>query len=228
MSTSPSLDDRSPASNARRWAAALVLVVLAIAVAAIYRASPGPRDQEIQGVAIGNPDDSLGVALISGRHLACSPSSPRYGDGGAVCRMTIAGRLLEIEALRNEAPNYDLLGGQCTATYNGQPHPCRFGNPNVNAFYFAYLPDGLGLVPFAVNGLRSRYPIENLPEAVWTAGWFVVPLGAAGVVGVLTAAWFARRWRRRLVGALVGTVAAMAAFALSSAGWLMLTGGLWD
>ena len=193
----------------------------------VWRANPGPPDQAIQGVGLGDPRAPAGAVYLSGRRLACAPSE-RDGMPGSRCTAMIAGETLEIQGWRNPPSSMNRLGGQCEASYAGREWPCHVASRHVQVHWFAYLDGALGLDAAQLAAVRRDYPIENLGEDVFFNALQIVPVLTALVVagGVLALGWSGMeraRW-----AALIALVAALLALPVAFFGVLVITGGLWD
>ena len=200
------------------------LLILAVLV---FRATPGPRSQEILGVGIGSYEADAGIAFLSGRRLHCVPLA---GDGiyAMACTVEIGGKPLEIRARRNAPSDPNQLGGVCAAFYDGKVWPCEIGSRHVQVPWFAYLSEPLGLSAAQLAGLRRTYLFENLPEPPLVQGMFAVPILTMSVVMLASGAWLwpMRSRKQEVVWAsmMLGAFALVMSFVVA----VFVTAGLWD
>lgn len=204
-------------------ASLLALVGLAILSWLIYQASPGPDDQVILGLTLGQFGSEKGVAFLSGRRMDCVPQAePPYST---TCNVTIAGQPLTIQAYRNGPGHLMQLSGGCEATYAGQAWPCEISSRHVHVHWFARISDPLGLSGNQMAQLRRRYFFENLAEEPILFGTIALPVVAALAVLAGLLAWqrpFSKqKWAATIALSLLTFVATFA-FALN------LTNGFWD
>lgn len=172
------------------------LVVLAVA---LYHASPGPSDQAITGVGIGNYVDHDDRVYLSGRRLKCALEE-RDGRAGSRCTVVIAGETLEIRAWRNPPSHPNQLGGVCEARYAGKARSCWVGSSHVHVPFVAHIGESLGLGREQLRELRCAYFFEKLDEGPFvTATLIVPPLTALVVATAFLAAFWMRIGRRSLV-----------------------------
>jgi hypothetical protein len=204
-----------------RWplaaAAAYALVLVALALA-LLRSSPGPATQDVQGIGIGSYGGPGGIAYLSGRDLACTPSTrPPFTSR---CTVEVAGETLELFAHRNPPGAPNQLGGACEARYAGEAWPCRIGGRHVHVQWFAYLDQPLGLTPAQLAAVRRAHPLPNVPERAILSGLLAVPAltGLAAAGG--TTVWLRRGghgWAAAITaGALVGPAALAGTFVLAA------------
>lgn len=203
------------------------LVALVALGLVVWRANPGPADQAITGVGIGDPRSAQGATYVSGQRLACVPIE-RAGVPGSRCTVAIAGEVLEIRGWRNPRSDRDQLGGQCEARYAGRDWPCHVDSRHVQVHWFAYLDGSLGLDAAQLAALRRDYPIENMDEWVFMDAMQIVPLVTALVVagGVLAGGWSGTTRARQT--AIVALGAALLTLPVTFFVVLFVTGGLWD
>ncbi|MBE2201268.1 MAG: hypothetical protein IAE79_21825 [Anaerolinea sp.] len=189
----------------------------------LYRASPGPDDQDILGITLGRSDNETGLTFLSGRRLDCAPEAD--APYTSTCTVTIAGQLLTIQAFRNGPEQPNQVGGGCQAVYAGQPWPCAITSRHVDVHWFAHISDPLGLDAVQMDALRQRYFIENLPEEPFLTGALAAPVLAA--LTVLVGWWAWKRpstWRGWGTAVGLSVVSLIGVFALA----LNLTRGFWD
>lgn len=201
----------------------ILLTVLAVA---IRRAAPGPPDQAITGVGIGNYRTPVGIAYLSGRRLVCVPDDSN-GLFGERCSVLVNGQMLEVSAWRNPPSNPNQLGGRCEARYAGKNWPCRIGSRHVHVHWFAYLDEPLSLQAEQLDALRRDYPFENLGEEAFFAAWMLIPPLTAIIVGggILAGFWPRAKHGLRIAAAAIG---AAVSFPCAFFAVLAVTGGLWD
>ncbi|MCP4419349.1 MAG: hypothetical protein GY805_22270 [Chloroflexi bacterium] len=201
--------------------------VLAILALFIYRASPGPKAQEIWGVGIGSWQSESGIAFLSGRQLDCSPaedSSPFT----SVCQVKVIGKTLEIHASRNEPPSKQLLNGHCTAFYDGKEWPCKIGTPNLATNWFTYIDPPLGLNEGQLDALQQQNYFENLPEDTFMLGSLLM---AVVTTILIVANYLLRFWRKTKVKYLLFLTAVpitLVTFFSNVLFAFWITRGFWD
>lgn len=204
--------------------AALLLVALGVLALLVYQASPGPTDQAILGVALGNHETGIDYVFLSGRRLDCQPADAApFTD---TCTIDIAGDTLTISAHRYTADAPNFQSGSCEATYRGKSWPCQWGSRHVHIHWFTYITDPLGLDAGELDALRTRYPIENLPEAPFFTALIGLPILMTALVIVIIVAW---RWPAIRPGTAAAALIALAALPLATAvfgvlGALVVTG----
>ncbi|MBK8990043.1 MAG: hypothetical protein IPM39_28940 [Chloroflexi bacterium] len=189
----------------------------------VYRASPGPDNQDILGVTLGKSDNETGLAFISGRRIECVPEAD--APYTSTCTMTIAGQLLTIQAFRNGPEQPNQVGGGCQAVYAGQTWPCAISSRHVDVHWFAHISDPLGLDAAQLTTLRQQYFMENLPEEPFLTGMLVAPVLAA--LAVLAGWWAWKRpstWRGWGTAVGLSMVSLIGVFVLA----IKLTRGFWD
>lgn len=206
---------------------AVYFIGLGLVAIALYRASPGPDDQAIAGVTVGDSTEREDLVYLSGRRLACMPDE-RDGLVGSRCTIAIAGETLEIRAFRNPRSYPNQLVGVCEARYAGQERTCSFSMRHFGVPYFAYIADSLGLSDDQRAALRREYFFENLGEEVFLAAMRVVPPLTAFVVasGVLAGCWHWSQRRSLVAGAAI--IAGLATLPFAFFGMLLATRGFWD
>ncbi|HIP71939.1 MAG TPA: hypothetical protein EYH05_11165, partial [Anaerolineae bacterium] len=130
----------------RKWilgGTVVYFIALSILVLVLHQASPGPEGQEIYGAAIGQWDTEEGIVFLSGRRLNCEDTA--VGDPfTAVCTAQIAGKPLQIKAVRNSQSSPFPWGGRCQAFYDEQMWPCDFGSRHIQVHWFAYVQSDMG------------------------------------------------------------------------------------
>ncbi len=198
---------------------------LAIAGLLVYRASPGPESQEILGVGIGDWRGENGIALFSGRRLACdkSAASPPFTT---MCEIEIAGKPLQIHAARNST-SISPLDNSCTAFYDGKTWPCRIGSRHVHVHWFAYIEDPLGLSSSEMNVLRRHYFFENLGEDPFLYGGVITAVINTILLTANYLLWFWGKMKRRVL-LLTAVVMLPIIFYGSLIITVLLTNGFWD
>jgi hypothetical protein len=205
---------------------AVYFVAMILVAILIYRASPGPRSQEILGVGIGSYDDASGVAYLSGRRLNCDrfDGTEAYSS----CTVGVAGKTLEIRAQRNATTEPNQLGGACEAFYADKEWPCSIGSRHVGVHWFAYIREPLGLTEDQLETLRHRYFFENVAEEAYLTGMVVVPILTMLVVMLAMAVWFWPRIRRKVWLALLVAASGVASLVGTFVLVVLLTRGFWD
>lgn len=146
----------------------------------IYRSTPGPTAQDIHGISIATPKHSAYHVLVSGRRLDCS--SEATAPYSSTCEITIADKLLTIQAYRNEATRQLHFDGECVATYGSETLNCHLGSPVLGVEWFAYV-DPLDLDDEQIDRLLRRYYFENLSEETYLNSLSIVP--AIGTIAIL-------------------------------------------
>jgi hypothetical protein len=168
---------------------AVYFIALGSLVLLLYQASPGPEGQEIYGAAIGQWNTEEGIVFLSGRRLDCEDTA--VGDPyAAICTAEIAGKPLQIKAVRNIQSSPFPFGGRCQAFYDGQTWPCDFGSRHIQVHWFAYIQSDIGLDKAEMAQLRRQYFIENLPEEIFLWGMVVAAVLTALVIITALTAWF--------------------------------------
>lgn len=211
------------------------LVALAVVV---YRATPAPPSQTIRGISISRTDSTTRPRAstrapyidISGRALECKPL-PDSARFPSECTITIAGKLLTIQAYRNGPNHADQLGGGCEAFYNGERRLCRIGAPNLQVNWFAYIDQPLGLTNQQLAKLEQKYLIENLPENVIIgSGLTVIILTTIVAMFVVAILFWPRRFTlvRGLSFAAIVLLTAILTVSTTFNATLYVTSGLWD
>ncbi len=200
---------------------------VAILTVMLHRASPGPESQTITGVGIGDWRGEQGIALLSGRRLNCNQVD-NIAPFTTLCGVEIAGKLLEIQARRNEPPNLNQLGGECAAFYDGQRWSCKIGSRHVHVHWFAFIEPPLGLSSVQMDDLRQTYFFENLSEEPFLIGSVVTAVLATLLI---LANFFVWVWPKAERKAVVWATAVPIGFItfLGSLFWaVMQTGSFWD
>lgn len=176
---------------------AVYFITLGILVLLLYQASPGPEGQEIYGAAIGQWDTEEGIVFLSGRRLNCEATA--VTDPFAIhCTVPVAGKPLQIKAVRNIQSSPFPWGGKCEAVYDGQTRPCRFGSPFIQVHWFTFV-DNPGLDRAQMDQLRRQYFIENLPEAAFLWGVVVTAVFTTLVSVTALTAWFWPRAKKQKI-----------------------------
>jgi hypothetical protein len=209
---------------------AIYFVALVTLAMLVYRASPGPRSQEILGVGIGDYQDDAGIVFISGQRLHCIHAKDPQSLT-STCTIEVEGKLLEIHAQRNPPTHPNQLGGICDAFYNGKEWPCHIDSRTVSVNWFAYISEPLGLNRTQLDALRRGYFFENLPEQAFIAGIILVPILTMVIAVIATAIWLWPRARSRTSLALITLITAAIGIASLTGTFLLaalLTRGFWD
>ena len=200
---------------------------LVILAAILYPASPGPDTQEILGVGIGQWENESGIAFLSGRRLNCQrvDNNSAYA---ALCRVEIAGKMLEIQAKRNQPPNMMQFGGQCTAFYDDQEWPCRISSRHMHVHWFAIVESPLGLSNAEMDVLRQKYFLENAPEEPFLWGMVIVAVITAVLVLANFFVWLKpkvkRPWLLLIPAVSIGLITFYGMLFIG----LFATNGFWD
>ncbi|MDX1414386.1 MAG: hypothetical protein R3293_09365 [Candidatus Promineifilaceae bacterium] len=204
---------------------AIVLLLLIVLLAVfIYRASPGPADQDILGITLGGYDNpEVGVAHISGRRLNCTPeANPPYTS---TCTMDIANQPLTVQSFRNDPREPNQLTGGCTAVYEGQTWPCQINSRHVTVHWFAHISDPLGLDHEEMKALRQQYYIENLPEDPFILGIWLSAVIVTVLILIILFSWRYPPRKRTWLAAIIIAPATLLATLLFA---VRLTSGFWD
>ena len=188
------------------WISTAVFVFLLMGYAALLnRSGPGPADQEIQGIAIGQYQAETGIAMISGKRLDCQ-MTPNDVEFNSTCSIEVQGETLTILAAWNTPQDRNMFDGQCAAFYGDETLTCSYGSPHVHVHGFAYvsMPSALELTD--MNQLRRQYWFENRPESFYVSSIFVIGFLAAllAVANLFTLLW--NRSRSRWVLSIVGAI----------------------
>ncbi len=207
---------------------AVYFITLGILVLLLYQASPGPEGQEILGVGIGQWGTEESIIFISGRRLECGAMA--VGDPfAASCTAQIAGKPLQIKAIRNAPSSLFPFGGRCQALYDGQMWPCDYGSPHVQVHWFAYVQSDMGLGKAQMDQLQRRYFIENLPEETFLWGMVVTAVLTALIsVTALTAWLWPEAKKQKIRWAIgMGLISILLFFGVLILG-VQITGNFWD
>ena len=156
------------------FSTAILFLLLGGVVLLVGRATPGPSGQELQGIALHNPHSARQWLLISGRQLDCQPID--NAPYTSACTLEIAGNTLSLTGYRNGPDHPMQFGGDCTAVYANQSHPCQLGSPTVAVHWYAYIDSDLGLSAAQMTDLQRRYFFGNLPEGTYITSIFVLPV----------------------------------------------------
>ncbi len=206
---------------------AVYFIALGSLVLLLHQASPGPEGQEIYGAAIGQWDTEGGIVFLSGRRLDCEDTA--VGDSyAAVCTAEIAGKSLQIKAVRNVQSSPFPWDGECESVYDGQSWPCRFGSPFIQVHWFAYV-DNPELDKAQMDQLRRQYFIENLPEEAFLWGMVVTAVTTALVIITALTAWFWPRAKQQKIRWAVGmTLLSIPIFFGALILGVKITSNFWD
>ena len=202
----------------------LALLTLADLSWLVYQASPGPSNQVILGVTLGQFHSERGVAFLSGRRLDCTSSAePPYTD---TCTVVIAGQPLTIQAFRHGPDHPNQLGGGCTAAYAGQIWPCEISSRHVHVHWFARIQEPLGLDAVQMTALRQKYFFENLAEEPVVTGTLAFPILIMMTVFTGFLAWWPRPLPKRawITAVGLGLFSLVSSFLVA----FKLTNGFWD
>ena len=206
--------------------AAGIAVVLMVAGVIFAQAGPGPENQAVMGVGIGQYDAAGGIAYLSGRRLACVNGIQPTASGEIItsdCEVRIAGKTLEIHAVRQDGA----ILGSCTATYEGREWGCEIHSRHVHVGGFAFINEPLGLRPDQMDGLRQQYFIENQRDEFFLAS--IVVAAALATLAVILAVWaIVRPATSRLRFAAVAGALSLFAFFGTAISWASVVQGLWD
>ncbi len=201
--------------------------ILAVLALFIYRASPGPESQEILGVGIGSWQSETGVVFLSGRRLDCNPAN-ESSSFATVCQVEIAGKTLEIYALRNKPTTNSPFMGLCEAFYDGKQWPCSFGSRHVDVNWFAYINPPLELNGMQMDGLRRHYFIENLAEEPFLYGGVITAVITTILILANFTSLFWTKVRRKWVLWLTAVPIMFVTFYGSLLIAVIVTRGFWD
>lgn len=209
-------------------------VLLAVLASFVLAAKPGPADQIIQGVRLGDWQSERGTVYFSGKRLTCEPA-PAGTIYAERCHIAIAGQ--ELVLLVGPRPT-DLVTarGVCLAAYAGQEYPCTLqSHHNWPAASVAYVSSGLDLNAEQLDAVRRRFPIENLPEIVFVRGGLILwPVTALALFGLVLSFLLQHMHRlntmlmRRVVTFLTLTVTGVIALVGVPLALILLTRGFWD
>ena len=193
----------------------------------IHRASPAPVDaQELRGVGLGHWYDETGITFFSGRHLDCKPvdNIPPFTTQ---CQIDIAGKTLEIYAMRTD-PENSLSLGACEAFYDDQQWPCKIGARHVQIHGFAYIEPALGLSNAEMDGLRQQYFFETLSEMPFIYGGLLAGAMATLLIIANFVTWFWTRVERKWILLITAVCAAPILFYATLFIMIWITGDFWD
>ena len=168
---------------------AVYFIALGSLVLLLHQASPGPEGQEIYGAAIGQWHTEEGIVFLSGRRLDCEDTAVT-DPFAASCTVSIAGKPMEIKAVRNDQSSPFPFGGRCQVFYDGEMWPCDFGSRHIQVHWFTYVQSDMGLDKAQMDQLRRQYFIENLPEEAFLWGMVTTAVLTALVTVIALTAWF--------------------------------------
>ena len=202
-------------------------ILLAVLAFLIYQASPSPVTEEIRGLSIGKWQEEPGRAYLSGRRLECVPTSdnPPYETR---CEVEIAGKMLTVDAYRNDPESNLIFDGGCEAFYDGESWPCKIGSRHTHVHWFAFVDASMGLNDAQMDDLRRTYFFENLSETPFISGILITAIVTTILILVNFLVWVEPKVKIKWFLVFWGLVVSVITFYSTVMVAIVVTNGFWD